>query len=325
MNPRPLVSILIPCFNADRFVGDAVTSALGQTYLDVEVVVVDDGSTDGSVDRLRAFGDRIRFESGPRKGACAARNRALELSRGEFIQFLDADDVLLPEKIERQLPPLVAGEADLVLCKGSLFGDGQPPRPKKRPLPPPENADPFVYCLSTGLSTEGSLHRRRCLEAVGGFRAHLPRAQEFDLHLRLAASGVRLRLVDQFLYRHRDHDGPRITRRKQPPDYMVKLLLELLGLFEGGPPYTLTPERRKALAAELLRHSIYAYRNGAPSPGEEGIERACRLWPGVPYPRGGWRGGLANAIGPLWFERLLKAARSARNRLWGPRARAAER
>ena len=100
----PLVSILIPCHNAEAFVADAIESALGQTHPNVEVVVVDDGSTDRSLEVIRSYDGRIRWETGPCRGACAARNRALALSLGEFIQFLDSDDLLLPQKIERQLP-----------------------------------------------------------------------------------------------------------------------------------------------------------------------------------------------------------------------------
>ena len=192
----PLVSVLIPCFNAERYVGEAIESALAQTHPNVEVVVVDDGSTDGSPDVIRSFGSRIVVEIGPNRGACAARNRALALSHGEFVQFLDADDLLSPNKIERQLPILLRDEADLVFCKGRIFRNGARPVPKKRAIEPLNGADPFVYCLRQGLATEGPLHRRTKLELVGGFREGLVRAQEFDLHLRLTAAGTRIGFVD---------------------------------------------------------------------------------------------------------------------------------
>ena len=94
----PLTSVVIPCYNAEGYVGEAIESALNQTYRPVEVIVIDDGSTDGSLDVIRSFGDRIRYESGPNRGPSAARNRGVQLARGELIQFLDADDVLHPEK-----------------------------------------------------------------------------------------------------------------------------------------------------------------------------------------------------------------------------------
>src|SRR4029077_11072398 len=97
-----LVSILIPCFNAERWVAQAIESALGQTWPEKEVIVVDDGSTDAGLTIIKAFGDRIRWVTGPNRGGNVARNRLLELARGEWLQYLDADDYLLPEKIGRQ-------------------------------------------------------------------------------------------------------------------------------------------------------------------------------------------------------------------------------
>ena len=71
----PLISIVIPCYNAERYVGEAIRSALSQTYPNVEIIVIDDGSTDGSLDVIRSFGGAIRWETGPNRGGCAARNR----------------------------------------------------------------------------------------------------------------------------------------------------------------------------------------------------------------------------------------------------------
>src|SRR6266487_4648219 len=94
----PLVSVLIPCFNAEKWVGQAISSALAQTWSNKEVLVVDDGSTDGSLEIIRSFGASIRFESGRNRGANVARNRLLELAKGEWLQYLDADDYLLKTK-----------------------------------------------------------------------------------------------------------------------------------------------------------------------------------------------------------------------------------
>ena len=86
------VSILIPCYNAEKWIAQCIESALNQTYANKEVIVVDDGSTDGSLDIIKNFGDKIRWETSPNRGGNAARNRLLELSSGEWLQSLDADD-----------------------------------------------------------------------------------------------------------------------------------------------------------------------------------------------------------------------------------------
>src|ERR1700732_3161240 len=100
---KMFVSILIPCYNAERWVAQAIESALAQTWSEKEVIVMDDGSRDGSLEVIKSFGARIVWETGPNRGGNVARNRLLELARGEWLQYLDADDYLLPLKIERQV------------------------------------------------------------------------------------------------------------------------------------------------------------------------------------------------------------------------------
>lgn len=100
---KPLVSAIIPNYNYARYVGEAVESALGQTYPNIEVIVVDDGSTDNSLEVLEQYRDRIKIIEQKNSGVCVARNRGVAESTGEYIAFLDADDVWLPEKIEKQV------------------------------------------------------------------------------------------------------------------------------------------------------------------------------------------------------------------------------
>jgi glycosyltransferase involved in cell wall biosynthesis len=101
---KPLVSIIMPCYNAEAWAADAVASALAQTWTEIEVVAVNDGSTDGSLAVLRRVsGPRVRVVDQPNRGASAARNAGLREARGDFIQFLDADDLLTPGKVAAQV------------------------------------------------------------------------------------------------------------------------------------------------------------------------------------------------------------------------------
>jgi glycosyltransferase involved in cell wall biosynthesis len=101
---KPLVSILIPAFNAQEWIGDTIRSAVAQTWERKEIVVVDDGSTDGTLALARQWeSDLVRVVTQQNQGAAASRNRAFSLSRGDYIQWLDADDLLAPDKIERQM------------------------------------------------------------------------------------------------------------------------------------------------------------------------------------------------------------------------------
>ena len=307
----PLVSVLIPCFNNEPHVAEAVESVLVQTHPRVEVIVVDDGSTDRSADVLRSFGDRITWEAGPNRGACAARNRAFELSSGEFVQYLDADDRLRPEKVARQLPPLLADEADLVTCRGAIFGDGKGLRPKKEPPPDPAGRQPLDLALNCGLSTEGPLIRRSLVERVGGFRDGLPRGQEREFHWRLAAAGMRIVYLDTVLYDHRHDPRPgRITQTRQPPGYNAEILCDFAELAESGPPFELTASDRVALARRLLDNADYAHRGGVRPVAARAFALASRISPTVrPEDLAGWKCVLWRSIGPLWTADLLAAGR----------------
>jgi len=127
---QPLVSILIPCRDAARWLAACLDSALAQTWPRCEIIVVDDGSTDANREIAATYADRgVRLLEQPASGASAARNRALEAATGDYIQFLDADDLLHPEKLTRQLALLARGnDGALGLSSVVHFADGTDPR-----------------------------------------------------------------------------------------------------------------------------------------------------------------------------------------------------
>ena len=110
-----LVSIIIPCFNAHKWLREAIESCLQQTYPQIEIIVIDDASTDNSLDIIKSYENQIIWESfSKNRGGCCARNRGFAISKGEYIQFLDADDYILPEKIARQVDFLELTKNDVV-------------------------------------------------------------------------------------------------------------------------------------------------------------------------------------------------------------------
>jgi len=119
-----LVSVVIPAYNSERFVDEAIESVLRQSHQRIEVIVVDDGSTDGTAARVRAYGDRVRYFHQANAGAGTARNRGLALATGDYIAFLDDDDVWQPEKLEVQLEIAARNpESGLVACDGVRFSE----------------------------------------------------------------------------------------------------------------------------------------------------------------------------------------------------------
>jgi glycosyltransferase involved in cell wall biosynthesis len=108
-----LVSIVVPVFNGVQFLAETLESAFLQTYPHTEIIVIDDGSTDGTADVIRFYASRLTAEIGPNRGASAARNRGTALARGEFIQYLDADDLLPPHAIEHRVAAMQKTGADV--------------------------------------------------------------------------------------------------------------------------------------------------------------------------------------------------------------------
>ncbi len=198
----PLVSIVIPCFNAGKTIADAIQSALQQEYQDFEIIVIDDGSTDDSLEVIRSFGQQIRWESGPNRGGNVARNRGIELARGELIQFLDADDILYPNRLATMVPAARAeGPGVLVASGWDLLSEDQVTL-QSRPLKYTGD-DPLIWLLDHDLQTSAPLHWKSVLQSVGGFNPELKRCQEFDLHLRIFRNSIGLKPIASELYRFR--------------------------------------------------------------------------------------------------------------------------
>ena len=153
MGPRPpvdvsgrLVSICVPAYNAERYVGEALDSALAQTYPHVEIVVVNDGSTDGTRAVLGTYEDRgVRVIDQPNAGQCAAANRAFRESRGELVKFFDADDVLAPDMLERQVARLGDRRDAVAMGEWSRFVSDDLGTATFRPLPMYRDADPVDW------------------------------------------------------------------------------------------------------------------------------------------------------------------------------------
>ncbi len=118
---RQLVSVVIPVYNGERHIKDAIDSVLAQTYSQVELIVVDDGSTDNTKSLIKEY-EGVEYRYQKNAGQAAARNSGIKHSRGEFVAFLDADDVWLPDKLEKQVPLFSDPSVGLVYCNMKFFG-----------------------------------------------------------------------------------------------------------------------------------------------------------------------------------------------------------
>lgn len=216
-----LISVVMPCHNAAAYLDEAVASVLGQTYPQVELVVVDDGSTDGSTERLQALAaahpERITLVHQVRAGPFAARNAALVHARGNFVAFLDTDDFWHPEALARLHAALLAGPADLAYCDWQDVGAAATD-PAPQGLPTLDAAGAVRHLLEHGAwPIHAVLVRRPLVDEARGFSERLPTAMDDDLWLRLLALGPALTHVSEVLaFRRRHlHGRPGIPRYRQ--------------------------------------------------------------------------------------------------------------
>jgi glycosyltransferase involved in cell wall biosynthesis len=187
------VSILIPCYNAERWIAQCIESALAQTWAEKEVIVVDDGSTDSSLAIIQQFEGRILWETGPNRGGNVARNRLLELAEGDWLQYLDADDYLLPDKVEKQAEfALAHPQVDVVFsrCVQETHGVGGSIHQATSLMPEP--LDPWCLLVRWDMPQTGALlWRRSAVLHAGRWKEDQPCCQEHELYLRMLKTGAR--------------------------------------------------------------------------------------------------------------------------------------
>jgi glycosyltransferase involved in cell wall biosynthesis len=305
MADNPLVSIIIPCYNTENYIGEAIDSALGQTYKNIEVIVIDDGSEDGSLEIIKSYGDRIRWETGPNRGAWAARNRGIELARGEFIQFLDADDLLLPEKVEACLKSFTE-DVDVVFSGRKNIGEcGARKNPNHYWPGKGGSKNPLVFFVSHGIQTSQPLHRTSSLRKVGGFLEGLWNYQEYELHFRLALAGARFKKINSELVLYREHSSS--SRIKKINKYYVNAIIVRNIIYEQAERAgVLDKDLRQALANQFAFFARIVYREGYPALAIKAYKTARKLtW--IPCTKGRFPYDIiASILGLNRTERLYK-------------------
>jgi glycosyltransferase involved in cell wall biosynthesis len=180
------VSVIIPTYNHAQFLSAAIQSVLSQTYQNFEIIVVDDGSTDNTKEVVGEFGSLVRFIWQENQGLSAARNTGLRLAQGEYIGFLDADDIWLPEFLHKQLLLFKAAEIGATYC-GSRFVDVRGNLlPQVQVFAPPP--DEFQFHLLDGafFPVHAVLLRKKCLQETGEFDENLRALEDWDMWLRFS-------------------------------------------------------------------------------------------------------------------------------------------
>ncbi|MHB0983599.1 MAG: glycosyltransferase family 2 protein [Thiobacillus sp.] len=204
-----LISVVMPCHNAAPYVGEAIASVLGQSYPQVELIVVDDGSTDGSTEILQGLAaenpERITLAYQDRSGPFAARNAALARANGNYIAFLDADDAWHPDTLRLMHDALETVPADVAYCGWQEIGVAAiDPNPQIPPILDAREAARY-FLEHEPWPINSMLIRRPLIDELRGFSERAPTAMDHDLWLRVLARQPRLVRVPDVLALHRCH------------------------------------------------------------------------------------------------------------------------
>ncbi len=199
----PTVSICIPTYNRKDYLKETLASVFAQTYKDYEVVIVDDGSTDGTEEMIKNAGYDVRYYWQQNAGDATARNKLIELAQGQFITFLDSDDLLMPDAIERMVNVMNAEPQNVVVYGGYLRIDehGNLCGHSKRKL----RSGYITRYLFEDIIVHpnGSMFPKRALEESGGFDTSLSVCSDYDLWLRLSLKYLFIALPEPTFKRRR--------------------------------------------------------------------------------------------------------------------------
>jgi glycosyltransferase involved in cell wall biosynthesis len=206
---RPLVSVIIPAYNAGPYVAETIDSALAQTYKNIEIIVVEKDSADNTHEVLEPYIKKklITYIHQDGKGLSNARNIAIKHSRGEFIALLDADDFFLPQKIEKQVAYLLQHpECDVCYCDFLQFYHGAPEKTLRLNYTYYSGADTFPHLLRKNfIAPVNVVLRRSTIDRVGGFNETYYRTEDWEYWVRLAYRGAMFCFLPETLVKVRIH------------------------------------------------------------------------------------------------------------------------
>jgi glycosyltransferase involved in cell wall biosynthesis len=265
------VSVILPTFNRQRFLLEAIGSVRSQTFPNWELIVVDDGSTDDTDRLLAGYAGRIRHVGQPRQGVSVARNRGIDLAAGDLISFLDADDLMLPGKLQDQVACFEQsrGRPGIVNSGWRTMGATGKPIKDYEPWKEAPKLDLRTWLLWKPLIPGALMIERNWLNRVGGFNPHYSQSEDVDLILRLSLAGCRAAWLRQPTVAYRQH--PDSAMRNAPAQ--AEGILAVLRAFYAteGLPRSVRKLKQTVFYYTTLWTAWHLYRCGFPD------EAAARL------------------------------------------------
>lgn len=256
MNSRqiPTVSVIIPTFNRGWVIKEAIDSVLNQTFGSFELIVVDDGSTDNTLDILAEYKDRITLIKQRNRGVSAARNRGVDSASSKFIAFLDSDDLWLPQKLKRQIEFFDSNpEALICQTEETWIRDGVRVNPGKRH----RKVSGMIFEPSLQLclvSPSAVMIKRSLFEEVGLFDESLPACEDYDMWLRVGYKHP-IFLIDTPLIIKRGGHTDQLSKNPALDKYRIKALKKILD-------QNVLSEKQHRAAVQVLKEKCTVYAAG---------------------------------------------------------------
>ena len=238
------VSVIMPAYNAEKFLEASINSALSQSIDSIEVIVVDDGSSDNTLQLAKSFGDKVRVFSRKNGGAAAARNYGVQQAKGDWVAFLDADDIWLPQNLEQQLTN----------CKGMVWshsdsvfiGDGHDGTVRSSDLAPKYGGEVIPQLVVNNfIGTSTVMMKRDVYLEMGGFDESLRALQDWDLWLRMA-SKYELSYTPDVLAQYRVHAASTSRSARKTLPYHLEVIKRTFELGGVGDKYAHLKKRTLA-------------------------------------------------------------------------------
>lgn len=279
VSDEPLVSVIMPAYNSRAYIAEAIRSVLDQDYQALELIVVDDGSSDGTPDEARLFGDRVRLLEQRNSGPAAARNRGVSLARGELLAFIDSDDIWAPGKVRAQVDYL-SDNPDVGVVFGRLIrwfanADGTfnplpefvaPPSSKPQPIVPEESG--WIYpemLLDSVIWIVSAMVRKSIWDQLGGLDETLRIGEDYDFFIR-ASRLCKMDELDRLVAYYRMHPQS-TTRVMRTENFECLVLLRAIERFGTAAPdgREVCPRLlRERLFKLFFDHGYRHYQNGNP-------------------------------------------------------------
>ena len=308
----PLVSIVIPSYNHARYLADAIDSILAQDYPHIELIVIDDGSTDGSTDILRRYTGRVRWEAQSNQGQVATLNRGWLMSQGDFLGYLSADDLLLPGAIAEEVACLRENrDAVLAYCDFNLI---DPDSAIVRRVVAPEFDYRAMVTKFVCAPGPGAIFQRAAFEKAGLWDSNFHQMLDYEYWLRLARIGRFVR-VPRTLAAYRVHPGSQTFAATQQirPAEPVRIIEQYFA--NSALPSDILSDKNLALSSAYLRSAQLHFRVGNIREGLDAIHTSFHLYPSNVLSASGLRiliNALMNRLGHRMLWTLRRAFRAVR-------------